>query len=79
MAHPAVPHPAPRVPRRAHAGAVAVPPEEVPGDPGSLLRDALAFVGEHRARLARLGLHSPERDVAGLPGRPPSPGTLRGG
>jgi hypothetical protein len=35
----------------------AVPPEELPGDPGSLVRDALAFVDEHRVRLGRLGLH----------------------
>lgn len=60
MAHPAVPRPPRvpgRVPRRADAGGVTVPPEELPGDPGSLLRDALAVVGAHRARLARLGLH----------------------
>ncbi|MEJ2860295.1 hypothetical protein [Actinomycetospora flava] len=38
-------------------GRPAVPFEELPGDPGSLLRDALAFVEAHRARLLRLGLH----------------------
>ncbi|GAA4885883.1 hypothetical protein [Actinomycetospora straminea] len=50
-------HPAPHLTRRAHAGAVAVPADELPGDPGSLRRDVLAVVGEHRARLARLALH----------------------
>ncbi|GAA4931513.1 hypothetical protein EV188_1011096 [Actinomycetospora succinea] len=48
MTHPV------RAPRRA---AFVVPPEEIPGDPGSLVRDALAFACEHRVRLGRLGLH----------------------
>ena len=38
-------------------GRPVVPCEELPGDPGSLLRDALAFLDAHRARLLRPGLH----------------------
>ncbi|MDD7936823.1 hypothetical protein PHK61_00140 [Actinomycetospora lutea] len=58
MTHPARAHGRPAV-RGAAVGraALAVPPEELPADPGSLRRDALAFLGEHRARLGRLGLH----------------------
>ncbi|MFC5139443.1 hypothetical protein ACFPK1_14465 [Actinomycetospora rhizophila] len=41
----------------ARARGRAALPEELPGDPGSLRRDVLAFVDEHRARLGRLGLH----------------------
>lgn len=48
--------PGPLGPRRGR-GPTAPPPEEVPGDAGSVVDDVLAFVVEHRARLLRVGLH----------------------
>ena len=56
VAHPSGPFAAP-LRSRAGSRPYPAPPGELPDGPGSLLEDVRAFVGEHRPRLLRLGLH----------------------